>query len=75
MFILKNIMVNTILCFLKGSDRQCMVVELVLLRHFFGFILYLSDLFRSAYLFSKNANSIFKIRIDYFGGVILKSVL
>ena len=47
-----------ILCRLKGSDRQCMVVELRvkylrLMRRFYG-----------AYLFSKSANSIFEIHID-----------
>ena len=50
----------------KGSDRQCMVVELTcsIIENFFRIHLRPIRRFYGAYLFSKSANAIFKILID-----------
>ena len=51
----------------KGSDRQCMVVELIMqywMSIFFRINLRPIRRFYGAYFFSKSANSIFKILID-----------
>ena len=49
---------------IKVSDRQCMVFDLRILELFFRIHLRPIRRFYGAYLFSKSANSIFKILID-----------
>ena len=53
--------------FFKGSDRQSMVVEVRMqyCREIFWIPLSLMRRFYGAYLFSKSANSIFKILKDF----------